>query len=288
MTLCIAWKINDAVHFATDSRVSVGAVTPSFDNCVKVASVGIEIMGPLNEGDKYPDQLYVSNLGFCFSGSFLSAYTIKEILINTLSSLQVIPGITNVSMDNVCKLICKFYEDITGSLSYLLSDKGLSEIVVTGYCPKHDSVKTFLFDFEISNMVDVSYKEILKKNGDVVFLGSGKGLAKRTLPRVDDYHVLKTVKTVIDNKSEPSVGGALQYGSIKSKTFSVFGVRDYTVDHAQKTIKIGFQYAGINLDKNPYKVTWDEFHLKQTYIDPFQKEIERFLKSGYEFSTDSL
>ncbi len=280
MTLCIAWKDLNGVHFASDSRASFSNNT-SFDHCVKVVSVPMKIYGPLSGSDKYPEQVYEQNIGMCFAGSFLGAYTIKETLIHTLASLQVIPGITDVSMDQICKLIMKFYKLVTDKLTNVIYNEGLSKLIVTGYCPKQNMVRTFLFNFTTSPTVTTSYEEILLKVGDIEFVGSGATTAKSKFNSLVSTPPLEILKEIIKDKLVDSVGGAIQYGSLALRNFRVYGIVDYFVDDANKEIETGFYYNGINLNDNPYIVKWDEFQLKQTYIDPFRDQINSLIDKGY-------
>src|ERR1039457_1073883 len=176
MTLCIAWKENNQIHFASDSRATIGLT--EFDPCVKVVSVPVKILGPINTNDQYPDQIYEQNIGLCFAGSFLNAYTIKETLIHTLSSLQAIPGVTDVSMDQICNLISKFYGFVSKKLMRAIFDKGLSVLLVTGYCPKLSKIRTFKFDFHLNTSLTTSCTEILLNNNDIEFVGSGGNVAR--------------------------------------------------------------------------------------------------------------
>lgn len=279
MTLCIAWKENNQIHFSSDSRATMGLT--EFDHCVKVVSVPVKILGPINSADKYPDQIYEQNIGLCFAGSFLNAYTIKETLIHTLSSLQAIPGITDVSMDQICNLISKFYDFISQKLSQSLFDQGLAVLLVTGYCPKMNKVRTFKFSFQVNTHITTSYTEILLNNDEIEFVGSGSTKAKNIFKDLLSTPPLEVLKDVISDDAIKSVGGAIQYGEIHSRNFKVYGIIDFFVDESNKEIKTGFYYNGINLSGNPYSVNWDEFHLRQTYIDPFRNKINTLIDNGY-------
>ncbi|MFI5252575.1 MAG: hypothetical protein ACHQQQ_09130 [Bacteroidota bacterium] len=279
MTLCIAWKQNNQVHFASDSRAKIGKV--SFNHAIKVFSVPVKIIGPIGPKDHHPSKYYEQNIGICFSGNILNGYTLKETLIYTLSKLQVVPGITDVSMDQICKLIAKFYNHYSVTLSELLFERGLSIVLVTGYCPKLQKVRTFKFKFDIGTSVTTNFNEILVEDGDIEFIGSGETQAKILFKKITSTPPLEILKQVIIEQKEPTVGGAIQFGEIKLRDFEVCGIRDYLIDHTSRKVTTEFYFNGLPLMEDPYAVKWDEFFIKQTFKDPFINTINQLLESGY-------
>jgi hypothetical protein len=283
MTLCIAWKINNSIHFASDSRAKL-TNNSHFDHCIKVVSVPIKILGPIGIGDSQPDILYEQNIGMCYAGSFMNAYTLKEIMAQTLSKLQSIPGITDVSMEQLCRLISKFYEFISKKVSYALFEKGLAKFFLTGYCPKDKRIKAFKFEVNVdedNNELTASFEEILRNNNEIEFIGSGSGGARRRYKNITNTNPLSILRDIIKDANINSVGGSIQYGKIDAIDFKVYGIQDYSVDENRKEIEISYNINGVEILDNPFTIKWDEFHLMQTYITPFKVEIDSYIEQNY-------
>ena len=62
MTLCIAWKDKEKVHFISDSRVSFKKGAP-IDNAPKIVSLPVRIKYPRTEPTIEPTLVYNHDLG---------------------------------------------------------------------------------------------------------------------------------------------------------------------------------------------------------------------------------
>jgi hypothetical protein len=246
----------------------------------------MNVRGPISEKDKYPNELYSHRIGMCYAGNLNSAYNVKETVQQALSSLQVIPGFTEVSMDNVCKLVTELHEEIVKNACNSLYKKGISGLIITGFCPKTEKIRTFLIDVDDSSFPIKSVsKEILSTSGDIEFLGSGKSEAESKFKSLMETPPLQILKSVIEGKND-TVGGAIQYGAISDYDFKVYGIKDYLIDHDKKKFRPIFSLNGVNLLRDPFMIRNTGFHLQQTYIMPFEYEINELMKKGYNISDD--
>mgnify|MGYP006432140063 CR=1 FL=1 len=287
MTLCIAWKKNDVINLASDSRATIGG-SRQFDHCIKVSKLPIHIKGPLNENDQYEHQPYNGSIGIATAGNFLNASTVKDNLTISLSSLQSIPGITDASMVGICKLIKKYFEFISEKLTNQIFKKGHSKFFVIGHCPIQEKSKAFLFTFDKkSSKVKYKYEEILKSDESINFLGSGKTKAENMFRSIDKTPPLEILRDIIHDDDIESVGGSIQFGKIKYYSFSNYGVIDYVKDDDKKKFASFTHLNGMKMLNSNFMIKKDQFHIQIPYIDPFKKQTDELIEKGY-MAKDSL
>ncbi len=184
-------------------------------------------------------------------------------------------------MDTLCKLTQKVSQLITERLSGVLSDGGLNEFCLTGYCFKQDRFRTFRFDCSTTPSLTVTFHEVLKADGDIEYLGSADDDARQLFQNFRDTPPLSVLREVIVDPAIDDVGGAIQYGKTEVRDLKVFGVRDFHTDENAKEVTTEFSFAGMNFTDDPFQVKWDEFFLEQSFIVPFQQEIDKLADSGY-------
>jgi hypothetical protein len=217
MTLCIVWRDDsDVVHLASDSRISVADSTE--DVAVKVTRLRCEIFPPSSTLD-YGSAHYAMDIAITFAGSHLSAYVIKESLVEVLSRLQYVPGDTQVSMARVAKLAFAAYESLSKKVCAIpaIAEKGICELFLSGYCPLEGRVRVFRFSTSRQNQS--SSREILLGAG-VESIGSGAKAATKSAHY--PHEPLRALLDVIEDDSVPSVGGALQYARHEGAVLRVY------------------------------------------------------------------
>lgn len=223
MTLTIAWRSPEGIQIAADSRLNFSEVY--VDQAVKVVAAPYRIRGP---GDPATaDILAEGDLGLGFAGSATAALTLCETLRDVLTQMQGAPPYSDVGMDGIVDLLWRTYDLLERDLCSALYEHGLAKVIVTGYCTRQRRQRAFLFDVEEEGQRRRSMREILLHVGAYEMIGkkTGREKAKAVLPASpsqQDY--LSALCMVIEDETEPTVGGAVQYGELRGNHFRVLGV----------------------------------------------------------------
>lgn len=273
MTLCIAWREKNNIHLASDSRITL-AENSTTDVGIKVISFPVAIYPPMDETKRLKSSkpTYNKTFGMCVAGSQVNSHLIKESITEILQHLHYAPGWTEISMDQIAKLIFKVYEKVSSEVcSTALAQNGITEIVVAGYCPKEKRLRAFQFRTdERSNKH--SFEEVLKVNGDYLFFGSGAGEANKILSATGNTYkhtwgYLKLLQRVIDEgqvktkEGSVTVGGNVQYGDFYRNNFKIYGV----FDRSDKNTKV--MLRGLNMDDKEFNSDPQGFILSYSVID---------------------
>jgi len=95
MTLCVVWRDANAVHFLSDSRLTMKAGSFA-DVGVKVLGVPYRVYSPSDhDGNRTLD--FAGDLGMCFAGGAVNSLCVKETVADALLRLQHIPGHTRTA-----------------------------------------------------------------------------------------------------------------------------------------------------------------------------------------------
>lgn len=228
------------MHLATDSRVMI-AKNSYEDVAVKLTRISCEIFPPSSDIAPGAGALRIS-LGMAFAGSHLSAYVVKESLVEVLGRLQYVPGATEVSMERIAKLAFHAYEKLSKKVcSTSIGPNGICEIFLVGFCPRTRTSRAFKLSTD-PNANRHSCSEILAAGGSQIELaGSGKSAA--SLQKKLQSEPLRALKDVIDDPTRPDVGGAYQYGMCASNDFRIFC--EYSIDSSGCP---AYMRAGLNIN----------------------------------------
>lgn len=260
MTLCIVWKEKGNIHFASDSRITMRENVP-VDIAIKVAAVPYVILAPNEDGQ--PRKVdYSGELGMCYAGHTASSLLVKEAVSEVLKNLQYAPGYTDISMDGIAEFIFQSYKYISKNIGLRFGFEATATMVVAGFCFAQKKVRAYLL--ELGGNQEFSCVEILQQDGDYHIIGSGKAKAEKEIPsKPSSKHFLLSMKSVIDDNDEPTVGGAIQYGCFEGKKkFKIRGIIEYTDE--------GVHHWRGGLDLNdPVFQTHSSLFASLTYIDPF-------------------
>ena len=223
MTLCIAWKDSEGVHFASDSRLTL-ATDSVADVGVKVLALPLRILDPGDDtGGGAQTVAFRSELGMCFAGSAVNSLTIKESLAEVLQTLQHVPDHTDTSMQGIAAFIFTAYKSISQRVcETAIGANGRADILVGGLCAIKKTVRVFRFCTDAKNKH--SYTEVLTVPG-YVLLGSGSVPAENQMPQNPsklDY--LNVLRCVIGDPEIGAVGGNIQYGLFIDQEFRVHGI----------------------------------------------------------------
>lgn len=279
MTLCLAWKSNGNVNFASDSRVSIDQ-EQFIDIGIKVLAVPVKIKTTTVEG-LTSDIVYESKLGFCFSGDTMNAYLLKNTLEELLKNLQV--ASEDFSLNSLCNVIKIFTKKVSNDLREKLNWDAHIEFLIGGYCPNENEISVFHFDLvDYDTHYEVICDQILFDSGEYFIFGSGKDKAQEIIDSkglVPGKDFMKMIREVGNDSSIPSVGGGIQYGHFESEGFKVFGVADYSIDSKGK-IDCVFPFRGTLLYSNEIEAHLNNFHLAPTFITPFNEDIKKIIKGS--------
>lgn len=225
MTLAIAWRSNGRIHLASDSRISLGN-NQSVDIGIKVMAIPIRVIGEVEDPGNPDPVIFSQRYGFCFAGSLVSAYTLKELLEELLQSMQYLGEPKTLSFDAICKSLVGYSSRISSEVCQYMFENGRYEFFLTGYCPRENSLRAAKFSFTHEDgMAKGSFSEILRNEQSYEAMGSGTLEFKQRVGAVTFRDILLTLNSIIDDKRVNSVGGDIQYGSFdEDKNFSISGL----------------------------------------------------------------
>lgn len=254
MTLCIVWRTELNMHFASDSRLSFGSIYA--DAGIKIARVPYNVFSVGDLGK--PDPLLVSgDLGMAFAGSSVVALMAKEALAELIINVQGVPGHHSGSMDEIAALIRAGFQVIAQSISFALLEKAKTCIVFAGYCEERKALRAFRLELTSSN--DVTLSEVLTKPGQIEIFGSGEQAARARIPTPFGLRAaIDVLQSVINDSSVPDVGGSIQFGEFKGRQFQPMGVAT-----------LGDSQAVVHYWRGPIDLNADEFNLAQGPLPRF-------------------
>jgi hypothetical protein len=262
MTLCVAWRNNNTIHFASDSRLTI-AKNSYADVGIKVLSLPYQVFNPTTSGStEAPSLAFSGELGMCFAGSAISSLTIKESVAEVLKDMRHVPDHTSISVEGIAKFVFTAYKLISRKICETsIAENGRANIIIAGLCPQQKVVRAFLLSTDDMNKSE--FTEILKKDGDHVYTGSGKSKAATLTngqPSSMDY--LHILKAVIDDESIETVGGNIQYGHFVGGGFTVNGVVQFKED-------VHLWRGALDLNSEEFRSNPDVLLPGFAYIDPF-------------------
>lgn len=276
MTLAVAWKSPTGIYFASDSRISRGDEYSDYG--VKVTPVHIKVFEP-NDVDKKPIVSFDCTYGMCFSGDFAGAAIIRNFLSITLQRLQYVPTYSEVSFSNICRIINKFYSELSKNLQAEMGNDSI-DFFLSGFCPKNKKIMLAKFYIDYGICIDKfepMYEVIdIDSNIDPIFyIGSGED----KYPLHLDIHKniplskrpLYALRSLINSNQVPSVGGKIQAGSFDSNNeFYMLGIVEKNMKENGSIESIGYYYSGIDMNSNLFELDSDGFMVMGNYVDPFQ------------------
>ena len=107
MTLCIVWRRNNTIHFASDSRLTL-ATNSSADVGIKVMGLPYRIYAPSGIGQE-PEVEREGEIGMCFAGSAVNSLMLKETVATIVRELQYVPGYNEPTVEAVARFIFRAY-----------------------------------------------------------------------------------------------------------------------------------------------------------------------------------
>jgi hypothetical protein len=270
MTLVIAQRQKDKVSLSADSRLTIEGT--GFDSAIKVFSVPFRLRGITKSPEDRDKWEFEYHFGVAIIGSTLNAYTVKESIREVLANLQYPTNASDVSMIGIGHLILKVYEDVSDQLASIMRERGLSEIIVAGYCIIKKRIRFLRFYFDMSLKIEYKFEEILIDEG-LAFFGSGRKVAEKIYESNKDLSPLEIVKYSIDSGENNTIGGPPQHGFFKEKNFKVSGVYEKIVDEKKGQVTTKHFLRGIRFEQDISKPEYPLLFLSYSYmpITPFKK-----------------
>ena len=225
MTLCLSWKKDGVVHFASDSRLAISGNSYA-DVAIKVLAIPYRIYSPYdNSNNRKID--YSGELGMCFAGSAVTSLFVKESITDLVKDLQYAPGYTEKSMRGIANFVFEVYRVISKEVcKTAIGKNGTASIILAGKCPEEGIVRAFSLTTDKKN--NYSLNEILTGGNNYYAVGSGKQKADALIPdNPTNMDYLKVLKTVIDDKNLEAVGGNIQYGKFQDAIFRTYGISEF-------------------------------------------------------------
>jgi hypothetical protein len=261
MTLCVVWRKDDEVNFASDSRVTLAPKSYA-DVAIKVLSLPYNIYSPSDSTTGLRSLDVSGELGMCFAGSAVNSLFIKESVAEVLKSLQYVPGYSNIGMDGLATFVFKAYRLISTKVcGTVLAGNGRAAIVIAGWCFVNERIRTFIL--ETSNQNEHTCQEILTEPNQHYFIGSGKRNAEARLPaNPSNIDYLKALRSVIDDPLEETVGGSIQYGRFEGGNFKISGIAELNKD-------VHYWRGALDLNSTEFMGGNDALVPNLSFIDPF-------------------
>lgn len=222
MTLCMIWRSQTNIHFASDSRLSFG--TSRCDAAIKVCRVPVTVLGVGGPDEPYP-VYFTGDLGMTFAGSSSVALMMKEALAEVVRNVQGVSGYQDMGMRGIADLMFRGFKVIARDIGSALGEVAATAVLIAGYCKTSNSLRAFRM--EMDRNARHSLSEVLLNVGDFELLGNGADEARKLLPphpQAPDF--IKVLRLVIGDSRVEGVGGSIQYGEFRGQSFQPFGVAE--------------------------------------------------------------
>lgn len=277
MTLCLAWKQDNNIYLISDSRLTNNDKIIITDNATKIYNIYLRLFDPTPSGtsEEKENLHYSSTFGMCFSGSYLNGSLLADIIGEIFSNLQVVPNITDYSIEALSNIAFNIYKQVSSQLTIINREAGISEVLFGGYCPIsknfalykfHTKFKNESLDYKITKQ-DLAYEVILIGNSNAK--EKANELIKNINTNYTYFHLLQDI--IIDYKIH-EVGGEIQTGIFKNHEFKTCGILENikTQDEfGNETHSTKFKFRGIEINYEDDDLIKYNMILKKVYLNPF-------------------
>jgi hypothetical protein len=145
MTLCLAWKRNNEISFASDSRLSNENGETVSDIATKIFKIRVRINS--KESKK---ELIDLNYGLRFCGSYLNGSILADTISEILSSMEISKK-DPITINSIVSIAFSIYKDVSTHLMSIHKSGGLSKVLFGGFCPESNSFRIFTFSWKLEN-----------------------------------------------------------------------------------------------------------------------------------------
>jgi hypothetical protein len=280
MTLCAVWKDSNGLQLASDSRLGIGST--HVDTSVKVTTFPILVLEPSFEGWSDRKALLRQEIGLCAAGDVAPTMALKECLRTVMSSIWIVPGRGNISMESFAQLVSSMLRPLWYQAASQLGNDVAAQIGIAGFCPEQQRERAFMLRTDTTSFPATIHTTEIDLAVGPVFFGSGRREAETLLSADPLLSPPRVIKRVAEDPRVTSVGGRVQYGKVVGRDFQVFSVYDHEVNHQEKTFVGGYYLAGLELVEDSALPLPEGFLIIPTAVDPFQAEREELVKAGYQ------
>jgi hypothetical protein len=288
MTLCLAWKNNNEIHFASDSRLTDKNKIAVTNDATKIFKIGVEIYGPIDSDNPNNSEklIHRTNFGLCFTGSYLNGSLLADTMEEILTNIQGAPNYSDYSIENLTDIAFAVYKQVSIQLMEINGIDGLSEVLIGGYCPIENHFK--LFKFSPNPIIagqELSFqKTTINLESEIVFIGdkSAKTEAKKLIKKLGkNYSKFHLLRDIIKNNSISTVGGNIQAGLFSNCNFKTYGIVEYSLienDYGNETVESKFKFRGLIIDFDDSELRKGFINIRKTFFNPFEHEREEYFK----------
>jgi hypothetical protein len=279
MSLCVAWRFANKFCLASESCITIG--TEQRMCGVKVVQVPIRIIPAVDAQTQQYSTVFESVFGFTFSGHFLTAYLVRELLSEILFHLQYIGTRESLNFKTICEVVFGVYNRIVADLNADGFGYDL-DLILIGACPAEHVPKAAQF-FRDEADKTLKWKQVLEEFPfSYVAVGSGEVrfhevfASRRQTVREVHFAVLHSLQEIADSREIPSVGGGVQYGEVEAGgEFRLFGTLDFVKRNARvDSVQL---VQGVDLRSIYEGVGFNDLHVHYDFISPYQAKRDRFL-----------
>ncbi|MDQ1855626.1 hypothetical protein [Chryseobacterium sp. WLY505] len=290
MTLCLAWKQEQEIYFASDSRLTNPDKSKITDDATKIFKIGVEIYDAISSEtpNAQEELLHRTNFGLCFTGSYLNGSLLADTIEEVLSNLQGSPQISDFSIDNLSDIAFAIYKQVSRQLTTINREKGVSEVLLGGYCPINKNFKLYKFSPDIQEGLLDFTKETVDIDKSPYFIGdiTAKSRAEELVLKIDEkYSQFHLLREIITDNNIPTVGGNIQIGAFRSNNFKTHGIIEYSSfknEHGLLEVKDNFKFRGLSLDFNDNELRKGNINIKKAFLNPFKNERDLLFKQVLE------
>jgi hypothetical protein len=268
MTICIVWRSENTVHFASDSKLT-SSFSEDLKIGVKVLEMDVRVKSAYDARTRDYQILYESTIGMCWSGTCLTAYLVKEIIGQILKRLQYVPVYGPFTFPRLNIVIETYLRAVLKSIIHELGPKFAARFIIAGYCPIEKDVKAFKYELQNhENGIEVLSHPILENESKIDFIGDDAPVeyAKENIKHGNSSEVMRTLKYICEDVTMPSVGGNIQYGSFQKEKFVLHGI-SYIHEKEDGRIELGNFMHGLEIYRDK-KLDIGEFNIEIPFIQP--------------------
>ena len=213
MTLIIAWRTDNGLIVAADSKIGSASRT-GYGTLTEVGPKIFEIPLKAKKGglENFPTKHFPS-FGYAFAGSTLAAQSIHAVAGTYLQNLTSFDVEQGPSLNSVAALYKRCAQYIFDEQKSWNSSSANFHAVVFGYCDRECSYQ--LHELKVVNG-KVTQEKFIPELGGLIYFGSGQDKLTDILDNPqqlgkEPIHPSELLQLIIDDGSEPTVGGTVQY-----------------------------------------------------------------------------
>jgi hypothetical protein len=291
MTLCLAWKQGSQIHFASDSRLTDGDGSITTEDASKVFKIGVVIYGPIpsERPEEKEPLIHQSTFGLCFAGSYLNGSILAGTIEEVLSNIQATPY-SDISIENLSNIAFAVYKQVSTQLMQIHCKKGLSRVMLGGYCPITSEFKIYLFspkELVQGELLDFEKQEIVLAD-NAYFIGDSPAIKKAVKLSANlgkNYTYFHILRDIIRDREINTVGGNIQCGLFTPTTFKTYGLVEYSTfedEYGITQVKDSYKFRGLSLDLDDNELRSGNIHIHKAFFNPFEHERNEYFEKSFE------